>query len=248
MKLFFCLIFLFSFYVSAQIVNIENLRLNPRKEGFSGNIDLSVNYVMNTVQLLQIGDRFRIVYSKQRHYYLLLTDHSLVQTKDVSIMNLGFVHFRYNYSLQDSGRVIAEGFQQAQFNKVQKINLRLLLGGGFRFRIIDQKNYQLNSGTGFMLEYEELIDYGFSNDILSNNYLSFDGQFNEYIGLNSITYFQPKLIDFGNYRMSNETQLRFKIGKHLTYRIVYSLTHDSRDIEGVRKTNYTFRNALSFVF
>lgn len=224
------------------------MRLATKKEGLTGSVDLSLNFTMNTVQFLQIGDRVRLAYSKHRHYVLLLTDHSFMQTKDVSIVNLGFEHLRYNYAFKDSGAVILEVFEQAQFNKIQKINLRLLAGTGLRFHLLDKEHYQLNLGTGFMAEYEELIDYGISNDILSNSYVSFDGQFTEHVGMNVITYFQPKLIDFGNYRVANETQLRFIINKHLTYRVIYSLSHDSRDIPDVRKTNYTFRNALSFTF
>ena len=232
----------------SQIVNIENIRLASKPEGLTGNVDLNINFTMNTVQLLNIGDRVRIGYRKNQHYILLLTDHSFIKTNSISIVNLGFEHVRYTYTLKDSGNIAVEAFEQAQFNKIQKINLRILLGGGFRFHLLDQKNYQLNLGTGFMFEYEELIDYGLSNDVLSNNYLSFDGQFNDVVGLNTISYFQPKLIDFGNYRFANETQIRFKINKYLTYRIIYFLSHDSRDIDEVRKTNYTFKNALSFTF
>jgi putative salt-induced outer membrane protein YdiY len=245
---FLLLVLLFSLPSAAQIVNIESQRLDTRKEGVTGNIDLSYNFTMNTVQLLQLGDRVRIGYNKHRHHWLLLTDHSFIKTKDVSIVNLGFEHVRYNYALKDSGKVWLEFFEQAQFNKIQKINLRLLFGTGLRFHLLDQQHYQLNLGTGLMAEYEEMIDYGISRDILSNNYVSFDGQFSEHIGMNTIFYFQPKLIDFGNYRVSTESQVRFKINQHLTYRVIYSLTHDSRDIEDVRKTNYTFRNALSFTF
>lgn len=248
MRLFIILFFLQTFLAKAQIVNIENMRLVNKNDGFTGSIDLSLNFTMNTVQLLQIGDRARIGYKKKKHHILLLTDHSLIRTNSLSIVNLGFEHVRYNYTFKDSGTVILELFEQAQFNKIQKINLRLLGGVGLRFHLLDLHHYQLNLGTGFMAEYEELIDFGISNDILSNNYVSFDGQFSEHIGMNVITYFQPKLIDFGNYRLSNETQLRFIINKHLTYRVIYSLSHDSRDIPDVRKTNYTFRNALSFTF
>jgi hypothetical protein len=99
-----------------------------------------------------------------------------------------------------------------------------------------------------MGEYEELIDNGVSRDILSTSYLSFDGQFSESVGLNTISYFQPKAIDFGNYRFANETQVRFKINKYLSFKVIYSLTHDSRDIEGVRKTNYILKNTISFKF
>lgn len=248
MKSIFTLFFVASFTAFSQIVNIENMRLATKQQGFTGNIDLNLNFTMNTVQLFQLGDRARIAYTKKKHHVLLLTDHSLVQTKDISIINLGFEHVRYNYTFKDSGNVILELFEQTQFNKIQKINLRFLLGTGIRFHLIDQQHYQLNAGTGFMAEYEELIDYGVSRDVLSNNYVSFDAQFTPHFGMNVITYFQPKLIDFGNYRIANETQFRFIINKHLTYRIVYSLAHDSRDIQDVRKTNYTFKNALSFTF
>lgn len=238
---------LFSTSTFAQIVNIENKRLSGGK-GFHGSADLNLNFTMNTKQLLQIGDKLRIGYTNQRHHALIVTDHAFVKSDDDSFVNRGYEHLRYNYTLKDSGRVILEAFQQGQFNKIQKINLRLLLGSGFRFKIIDQLNYQLSFGTGFMGEYEELTDFGTSRDILSTSYLSFDGQFTENVGLNTISYFQPKMIDFGHYRFANETYIRFKISKHLSFKLVYSMVHDSRDIEGVRKTNYILKNTLSFNF
>lgn len=242
---FLCLI---KFESIAQIVNIENQRLSTKTKGFTGSIDLNVNYTMNTIQLLQIGDRARIAYNNKRHHYLLLTDHSFVRTSTLSIVNLAFEHIRYNYDLKDSGNFSIEFYEQAQFNKIQKINARVLLGTGIRYHILDFQNYQLNIGTGFMFEYEELIGFNSTNDILNSSYFSFDGQYSEHIGMNFIMYYQPRLVDTGNYRLSLENQWRFKINKHLTYRIIYSLTHDSRNIPDVRKTNYIFKNALSFTF
>lgn len=242
------LIFLCSQLVSAQIVNIENKRLSAKKEGFSGSIDLNLNYTLNTKSLLQFGTKLQVAYLKKRHYTLILGNHGLVKSGDESFVNYGFEHLRYNYTLKDSGRVIYEAYQQVQFNKIQRINLRLLVGTGFRFLLIDQKNYQLNFGTGIMGEYEELTNTTATSDILSANYLSFDGQFNENFGLNFITYFQPKFVDLGQYRLANETALRFRITKFLSFKVIYNLTHDSRDIDGVRKTNYTIKNTLSFNF
>ena len=231
-----------------RIVNVENQRLSAKKEGFSGSIDANLNYSVNTKSLLQFSSRLNVAYLKKRQYVLLLGDHSLVRSGDESFMNKGFQHLRYNYTLKDSGRVIFEAYQQVQFNKVQRINSRLLVGTGFRFMLIDQKNYQLNIRTGFMGEYEDLKDAGVSEDILSANYISFDGQFTSHFGLNFITYMQPKLIDRGNYRLSNETTIRLKINSHLTVKVIYSIAHDSRDIEVVRKTNYALKNPLSFNF
>lgn len=231
-----------------QIVNIENKRLSAKKEGFSGSVDLNLNYTVNSKTLLQLGSKLKVAHKKKRHYTMLLGDHSIVKSGDQSFINKGFEHIRYNYTLKDSGRFVYEIYQQGQFNKVQRINLRLLLGSGFRFLLIDKKNYQVNLGVGVMGEYEELSNLAVSQDILSANYFSFDGQFSPSVGLNSITYFQPKLIDRGNYRLSNETNLRFRINKYLTFKVIYAITHDSRDIEGVRKTNYAIKNALSFNF
>src|SRR5687767_10090898 len=106
MKLLFVIPLLFLSMAYGQIVNIENMRLAPKKQGFTGSIDLSLNFTMNTVQFLQLGDRVRLAYAKHKHYVLLLTDHSFIQTKDVSIVNLGFEHLRYNYTFKDSGTVI----------------------------------------------------------------------------------------------------------------------------------------------
>lgn len=249
MKIFFTvLILLLNLNVFSQIVNIENKRLTNNKQGFNGSAELNFNFTMNTVQLLQIGDKIRVVYLKNKHQYLVVGDHSFIKSDGDDFVNRGFQHIRYNYSFKDSGKVSLELFQQGQFNKIQKINLRLLAGGGLRFNVIDKINYQLNLGTGFMSEYEELTDVGVSRDVLSTSYLSFDAQFNESVGFNTISYFQPKLIDYGNYRFSNETSLRFRINKYLTFKLIYTLTHDSRNIAEVRKTNYIIKNALQINF
>lgn len=237
--------------VNAQIVNIENKRLNTKKEGFSGMIDINANLTYATKQLFQIGTKAKVAYTKKRNYLMLLTDYSLVTSSfNEDFINKGFEHLRYNYTLKDSGKVIYEAFQQGQFNKIQKINKRLLLGTGLRFVVINKKNYQLNLGCSIMGEYEEM-DLGnklISQDILSSNYISFDGQFNKTFGMNFITYFQPKFIDFGNYRIASETQLRFKINKFLSLKIIYKLNHDSRDLPNIRKTYYSLSNTLSFKF
>lgn len=248
MRFLFISLLFFVFQTHSQIVNIENQRLSAKKEGFSGGLDINANYTVNTKTLLQIGSTIKLAYLKKRHYLLLLGDQAIVNSGDESFINKGFEHLRYNYQLKDSGKVVYEAFHQGQFNKVQRINMRLLLGTGLRFLIIDQKNYQLNLGTGFMGEYEELTAGAISQDILSANYISFDGQFFENFGMNSITYFQPKLVDFGNYRISNETSLRFRFNSFLTFKIIYQLSHDSRDIPEVRKTNYSIKNSISFNF
>jgi len=252
MKLFLLIIIsAINIMAFGQIVNIENKRLSTKKQGFTGSVDLNFKLTYATKQLFQIGDKIKLGYLKKKHHIILITNHALVKTNsNDDFINKGFEHIRYNYTFKDSGNVIFEAYQQGQFNKIQKIGLRLLVGSGLRFKLIDKKKFSLNYGTSIMGEYEELsLDVTtVSKDILSSNYLSFDAQFTNSFGLNTITYFQPKFNDFGNYRLANETYLRFKFNKYLTFKIVYTLTHDSREILDVRKTNYTLSNTLSFKF
>jgi putative salt-induced outer membrane protein YdiY len=247
-KLIFMLLLLSYTTCYSQIVNIENKRLLGEKDGFSGRFDANMNFSVNTKTLFQVGGKLNLAFTKKRHYLLLVGDQSLVKTNDESFVNNGFEHLRYNYLLKDSGKVTFEAYQQIQFNKIQQINLRLLLGTGFRFSLIDLAKYQLNIGVGLMQEYEELeIGVG-TTDLLSANYVSFDGQFTDNIGLNTITYFQPKITNFGTFRLANETSIRLAVNKNLSVRFIYNLTHDNRDREGIRKTNYIFKTALSFTF
>lgn len=250
MRYFFVLIFLAGLSANGQIVNIESKRTH-KKKGFSGSVDLSLNLIMNTKQLLQVGDKIRLGYQGTQNYFLLMTDHAFVKSEGQDFVNNGFEHIRFTHAFKDSGRIHLEAFEQGQFNKIQKINLRFLLGTGLRFGIIKQENYELNFGTGIMAEYEELdVDLNpVSRDLLSTNYLSFDAQFTPSLGFNTITYFQPKFLnDPGNYRLANESYIRLKINKYLQFKIVYSLSHDSRNLPDIRKTNYTLRNTLSLNF
>lgn len=236
------------FFGFSQIVNMENERLTGNQQGFRGTAEVNFSFTMNTRQLLQIGEIVRLGYVKEKHQFLAVGDHLFIKSEGADFVNRGFQHLRYTYTLKDSGRISLEAFQQGQFNRIQRINKRLLLGGGVRANLIDKKNYQLILGSGFMGEYEELVNLNPTRDILSTSYLSFDGQFNESFGVNMIWYFQPKMIDFGNYRFSNETSIRLKINKHLTFRMIYSVTHESRDLPEVRKTNYFVRNSLQIKF
>lgn len=152
MKLLVFSIFLLGITAHAQIVNIENKRLSRNNEGFHGSADLNFNLTMTHKELIQLGGKLQLGYIKGKSHWMLITDHAFVKAKDNSFVNRGYEHFRYNYTFKDSGRVMIEAFVQAQFDKIRKIDLRLLLGTGLRFKIIDQKNYQLSFGSGFMGE------------------------------------------------------------------------------------------------
>ncbi|TGD79571.1 DUF481 domain-containing protein [Hymenobacter wooponensis] len=52
------------------------------------------------------------------------------------------------------------------------------------------------------------------------------------VTLSSITFYQPSVIDFGDYRFSNLTTLALKLPRKFSVNFSYNYTHESRVIEG----------------
>jgi putative salt-induced outer membrane protein YdiY len=240
----------FSEALSAQIVNIESKRLGERDEGWNGSVELGLNLIKNTKEIWQINNRIRVQHKKRKHSILLLTDFKMVKADEADFVNKGFEHIRYNLAFNDSTRkIVLELFEQAQFNKIQKIDLRILAGGGLRIKVLETDSTSISFGALGMYEHEQLIDdEGLNQDIRLSNYLSFDFQFTKTFGLNTITYFQPMVSNFQDYRLSSESALRFKISDRLTFRVIYNIINDSQPPPGVPKTNYSLKNALKFSF
>lgn len=243
---FLLLLFLFN-SLSAQIVNIENLRLMERKKnGFAGNIEVSFNFTKNTRYITQLGNRNRIYYLRENDAFMLLTDLNYVGSNKQQLVNNGFQHLRYSYHLKKHAYITPEAFQQTQYNAIQLINLRLLLGAGARTNAINKDSVNLSIGTFLMGEYEKQADRVINRHIRYSLFISFDYQFNKNTGLNLITYYQPDLLDPDDYRLSNETGFRIKITTKLRYKLVYNLTYDKYPPAGVPQTMYFINNVLNY--
>ncbi|HEX8349265.1 MAG TPA: DUF481 domain-containing protein [Hymenobacter sp.] len=66
------------------------------------------------------------------------------------------------------------------------------------------------------------------------------------ISLNSVTFYQPSLADFGNYRFSNLTTLALKLVQNLAVNFSYNYTHESRVIEGKFPDNTNITIGVSY--
>lgn len=240
---------IFSFQTShSQIVNIENKRLYAQAEGWDGNVGLNLSIIKNTNLIYQVGGRFRIQYHKDRHTALWLSEINFVKAGESDFLNNGFEHLRYNYELQDSGRLVFEAFRQMQYNKVQKIRLRSLYGAGLRYNLINRDSAQVNIGCLPMVEFEDLTTNENNRHLRMSSYLSFDFQLSKSFGINSITYYQPDIGNFKDFRMSNETSLRTKITEQLDLRIVFRVTYDEEPPIDVPQNTVFLLNSISFKF
>lgn len=180
---------------------------------------------------------------------LFLTDISFVQADNEELVSNGFEHIRYNYLLGQKKKFAIEAFEQVQYNKIQKIKLRMLAGAGGRYSFISSDTANLNLGITPMYEYEELTDDStFSRTFRISNYLSFDFQVFKKALIRSITYYQPNAANFSDYRISNETSFSIQLTGSLNFKVTYNMLYDSKPPIEVPNLIYGLSNGLGWKF
>lgn len=243
--LFTCINFLF---VDAQIVNVESLRRATDSAKWSGNFSLDVGFIKNKNEVLRINNRINIQHRSNRNTYLFVNDLNFQKLKGNDFVNRGIQHFRYNYNF--SSLVTWEAFLQGQYDAISNINFRGLIGAGPRFKFENLENYKFYLGTLIMYEHENTSDElnNIHKDFRASVYVAFKLYPKENISIVSTTYYQPKLNQLSDYRLSNETSIAFKIFKDLAYKASFTFLYDRFPVFDTPKTQYELTNGLVYSF
>jgi len=248
MQLLFISIFIVQF-INAQVVNIEKKR-KGNSNGFSGKIALAFLATDNGKQILQLVNNIDIQYKKGASTFILLNNISFMTADEEELVNSGFQHLRYNYTIKDSSFLTFETFIQHQYNPVKLLAKRFLVGVGPRFRIINSKKVSFYLGSLPMYEYEQLSDSleTKTERLRLDSYISLNFHISDNISLSNITYYQPDFENFEDYRISSESSIHFKITDALKFKVSYQTTFDSDPPEDVAGLFYKFKNTLSYSF
>jgi putative salt-induced outer membrane protein YdiY len=231
----------------AQIVNIEKERGNENSEGLSGVIGFSFSFTKNTSSVLQAASTVNIGYKKNKNAIIFMGDVGMVQANGQNFLNDGFVHLRFNHNITENF-LTAEVFTQIQYNQLWLLNSRILFGGGPRMTLVKNDTIQLLFGPMLMAEQEQVVNHEKTNTIRLSSYLSFGWNIKEKVILSTITYVQPNLRNFTDYRLSHESAVKIIIFKHLSFKVIYESVYDSKPPATIPKLNYSLVNALSLSF
>ena len=265
MKPLLILLLLFPLICRAQVVNTEKLRLDKQEKGFYGEGNLDLGLARNRAgQTVRLGTSARLELLRGAHRWILLGAYNLTQFNKVdepgsapkNFADNGFGHLRYNYRAKEW--LAWEVFTQAQYDKIQQIDLRLLAGTGPRLRIVRTDSAQFYFGALYMFEHEEssnefeepeaFTERLILDDHRLSTYLSAGFRFTSYLAVNHITYFQPNLSNLSDFRISSETTLSIKLTDRLSLRTYFQLIYDTRPLIPVPNTMYTLNNGLSLVW
>lgn len=250
--------------VQAQLVNIE-IKRKSKDKPLQGNIGISLYLKENTKQIFQAKNNIAFQYAKNAHTFLLLNDLSYMKVQEQdALINSGFQHLRYNYTLKEGkSRLTLEAFAQHQYNQVKLLKIRFISGGGPRFRLLgsDTTNFYLYVCPLFMYEYESLIDDSDAkNDDLETKkikgdfYISAGYNFNSIISINHVTYYQPELRNWSDYRISSDTGLNIKLTDKLSFSVIFNFDYDAHPPENTDGESlipdlfYSLTNRISYSF
>lgn len=229
------------------IVNIENARIHSDTTGWKGDAGTSFSFSKNVQEVLSINLSAHIQYKTQKDLYLLLANYNLLKANNSDLFNNMFYHFRYNRKLSKVVRL--EAFNQWQQNKINNIDLRVLVGAGLRFKIHESKTFRIYAATLAMYEHEQDKEpLEIHNELRSDNYISFTFLPNPVLSITSTTFYQPLYRLPKDYRLLNQMSLSIKASQHLFFTTNWDYSYDASPPAGTPHVNYTITNGLNYTF
>ncbi|GAA0872352.1 hypothetical protein GCM10009117_14990 [Gangjinia marincola] len=250
MRLLVFIVLFSSSVVSAQVVNIESLRRPSDSTNWIGSASLDISLIKNTSDIIRIAHKAHVQYNDTINFWLFVNDLNFQKVEENSLVNRGTQHLRYNRRI--ASILKWEAFAQAQYDAISEIDFRGLLGTGPRFKLSTTNDYKFYLGTLAMYEYEEAsasVGNIIERDWRLSAYLSFSLYPTQTISIISTSYYQPRLDNFSDYRLSSNTSLLFQILKNLAFKVNFNFFYDEFPVsENVPNTQYELTNGILYTF
>lgn len=245
---FFIFFVLLCSSLTAQVVNIEQRRSDLPKSGIQGSVEFSLQYIKNTSELLAFKNKSTIQYFLKKNMFLFFSDNDFGKTDGNLFLNEGFQHVRYNYNIANTSFLV-EAFGQFQYNGKRNLNARWLTGLGPRYRIFAKDSVWLFTGILFMYEHERLGgEYKSSGEYYRfSAYQSFGWKFDHFT-FTQITYYQPVIDKFSDYRFTTQSAVLVPMFKRLTFKIAFQYNYESVPPPGIKPRYYSFDNSILWKF
>jgi hypothetical protein len=234
-----------------QIINIEAGRVSKLNDGLKGNVNFGGSYIRNAVDILSLNIGSRLTYKKHRHIGLFIANLQLLQANGNPLAQVGWLHARYAHDTRTP--FMPEAFSQIQFNPVQRIDHRLMNGLGTRIKALESDSLPVNLYLGALIvqEYERLTEqaqFQVNRAFRLSSYVNLTVKPTPGANLTLTGYYQPKLDEWSDYRVSMDTRLQFAITTMVGFTFTFHLMYDNAPPPGLQHAFYDLSNQLTFTF
>jgi len=229
-------------------VNVEEIRLSPGENGFSGELDIGGSVKTGNVEYFDASVGVGAAYRSGANTAFVIADRSyaakrsgsdldtgsigLLLQEDARYDNEASVHIRYNREFNE--KFAGEVFGQLEFDEFLRIDLRRLAGVGGRFGLVQSDTTSVHAGIGYMLE-EENYD---PEEVIESDLQQLAHRATSYFTLvhaneaettevNFTAYFQPRLTDFTDYRFITDAEVEFALTERIALELGLTVRMDS---------------------
>lgn len=243
-------LFIFSINLFPQI-NTERYRQDA-DSGFSGAVEIEgLAQTGNTdFQLLSLGGRLN--YNRIGSYSFFVFSGGYGWKDGSQFSNELISHLRNVESLNDF--LLIEAFMQFDYNKKRKLLSRELIGAGLRYKILTTDYFKFRLGTSYFFEIEEydLPDGSIHGKNVKahrfSSYSTFEIRVKEDMKFSSVTYFQPDIQNFGDYRLISENILSFLINRYFDFNVKFNVRYDTLPPDGIKELDTITKLGITYKF
>ncbi len=236
--------------LSAQVINVESLRIRTDTTGWFGEVLLGGQLKNSETKVISANFKSVLEYKAKKSLFLFTGNYNFLAGNKEKLTDDFIAHLRYNYKLNPWIRW--ELFTQIQQNEILKIQERWLTGTGPRLKLADRDKFRAYLGILAMYEIERETNDANSGliyrDWRNSDYFSFTVDLSETLELISTTYYQPLFSDLNDYRVLTNNELNVKAGKRFSVSLSYIMLYDSRPVSGIVNADTSLSMGLKFVF
>lgn len=246
----------------AQILNIEKSRLdslNPEKP-YQIKLEANINFYNRSATNAEKAEFFsteaalNATYAPGKHAYLLIGEISYVENNSENILNNGNLHLRTTFNRRN--KFSTEVYIQVQYDNFRGLTDRVLAGVAERWRIVESGKFDWHLASGPMFEYERWRvpeNEGYRQKRLPklSSYTTLRWKISETVDFNTIVYYQvgyDSEDESTRHRVSNNSNLNFKITKKLSFHTGISIAFEDKPIVPITEFIYSVENGISLDF
>ncbi|MEN9303777.1 MAG: hypothetical protein RL264_2206 [Bacteroidota bacterium] len=254
--------FIYSLFASISVAQVLNVDREIESDTTFRRVRAALNFnFANDKQKRNLLDFTNVseidFFLKNNYLFILLSNSELAFNGNQVLENNGFFQFRFRDN--DSRKVAPDVFTQYQWNGIQGLQNRALLGANARFRWLEKKKSDLYTSLGLFYEFERwnpfLSSYAFHNqglNIVNRNIIRFNTsakfaiKISKEIDFAGSTYVQfPLNSRFLTPRWFLDANLHFTVNKHLGFVIHFDHNWDTYRPLPIDNYYYTFQIGMT---
>ena len=236
------------------IVNIENMRVkaDEKKEGVDTKLSFDFGGKNGNTRKFNAGLGGRIQWYEPEQTRFVLLNYEYGESSSNKDTDKTFLHFRNIWSHDKA--LAWEAFAQIEQNEFTRLNSRVLLGGGARFKVMQENKQSLNLGLGIFRSKEKLdfslatTDSGVTYNNRVNLYMVYKYTISNHSRLSNTLYYQPDISDVADYRLFEQFRLQLDVSENLSFNLSLDVVRDSRAPQSIKATDTTYKTGFEYSF